>query len=304
MDSKWIGVFPAVTTKFKEDGSLDSAAMQRHFAAQIDAGVHGLVVTGSLGENGSLSAEEKQEVLRIAVDVSGGRVPVLAGIAETTTARACSAVVEGVRNGADGFMVLPAMQYHADRREALHHFRTVARVSDRPIMLYNNPVAYRVDVSPEMFEELADEPAFVAIKESSDDVRRLTEIHNRLGDRYQLFTGVDNLALESILMGAVGWVAGLVCAFPRETVVLYEWATAGRLEEARALYRWFRPLLDLDVSTKLVQNIKLAEAMVGLGTEHVRAPRLPLEGEERERVRRIIEAALAERPEIPAPVTA
>ena len=171
-------------------------------------------------------------------------------------------------------------------------------------MIYNNPVAYRVDVSPEMLEELADEPAFVAIKESSDDVRRLTEIYNRLGDRYQLFTGVDNLALESLLMGAVGWVAGLVCAFPRETVVLYEWAREGRLEEALALYRWFRPLLDLDVSTKLVQNIKLAEAIVGIGTEHVRPPRLPLAGEERERVTHVIEAALATRPELPAPVAA
>lgn len=300
MGSNWAGVFPAVTTKFKENGDLDHAEMERHYAAQIAAGVHGLVVTGSLGENGSLTADEKQEVLKVAVSVSGGRVPVLAGIAETTTAQACRAVEKGIRNGADGFMVLPGMQYHADRREAMHHFRAVAQASERPIMIYNNPVAYRVDVSPEMFEELADEPTFVAIKESSDDVRRLTDIWNRVGGRYQLFTGVDNLALESLMMGAVGWVAGLVCAFPRETVVLYELATTGRLEEARTLYRWFRPLLDLDVSTKLVQNIKLAEAMVGLGNERVRAPRLPLQGEERERARMIIESALAKRPELPS----
>lgn len=304
MQVKWDGVFPAVTTKFKNDFSLDHAAMERHFAAQIEAGVHGLVVTGTLGENGSLSRDEKLEVLRVAVGVSAGRVPVLAGVAETTTTAACRCVEEGARNGADGFMVLPAMQYASDRRETIHHFRTVAQASDRPIMIYNNPVTYRVDVTPEMFEELADEPKFVAIKESSDDVRRITDIHNRVGNRYKVFTGVDDLALESVLLGADGWVAGLVCAFPREAVALYELAKAGRLEEARELYRWFMPLLHLDVSTKLVQNIKLAEAVVGIGTETVRPPRLPLEGDERARVERIIKAAIAKRPELRTPVAA
>lgn len=299
MQQLWRGVFPAVTTSFDENDQLDYGAMERHFDAQIEAGVHGLVVTGTLGENGSLTSREKQEVLKVAVSVSGGRVPVLAGVAETTTAAACRCVDEGARNGADGFMVLPPMQYAADRRETLQHFRSAAAASDRPIMIYNNPVAYRVDVTPELFDELADEPAFVAIKESSDDVRRITDIYNRVGDRYQLFTGVDDLALESLLLGAVGWVAGLVCAFPRETVALYDFAVSGQLDAARQLYRWFMPLLHLDVSTKLVQNIKLAEAMVGLGTEHVRAPRLPLAGAERERVEAVIRKALATRPALP-----
>ena len=299
MQPKWEGVFPAVTTKFKRDESLDLESMERHLEAQIEAGVHGLVVIGSLGENGVLSAEEKQEVVKAAVRVSHKRVPVLACVAETTTAGACRFVEQAAASGVDGFMLLPAMQYVADRRETLQHLRTVAAAADRPIMIYNNPVAYGVDVTPEMFAELADEPKFVAIKESSENIRRITDIFNAVGERYQLFCGVDDLALEALLLGAHGWLAGLVNAFPRETVVLYELARAGRLEEARALYRWFMPLLHLDVSTKLVQNIKLAEAMTGLGTEYVRAPRLPLAGEERKRVESVIAHALADRPALP-----
>ena len=300
MSQSWGGVFPAVTTKFKEDMSLDHEAMERHFAAQLDAGVHGIVVTGTLGENASLSADEKQEVLATAVAVSAGRVPVLAGVAETTTAEACRTVERGARTGADGFMVLPGMLYASDRRETMLHFRTVAGASARPIMIYNNPVSYKVDVTPEMFEELADEPKFVAIKESSDDVRRITDIINRVGDRYRIFTGVDDLALESLVLGAVGWVAGLVVAFPRETVAIYDLVSAGRIEEAREIYRWFMPLLHLDVSTRLVQNIKLAEVLASGGTEYVRAPRLPLAGEERRRVVNVIEDALATRPGLEA----
>lgn len=298
MQSDWKGVFPAVTTKFNEDDSLDFAAMTHNFEAQIDAGVHGIIVSGSLGESSTLTPSEKLDVLKHAIEVSAGRVPVLAGVAERRTMDACEFIQQGSALGADGFMVLPPMQYTSDPRETMHHFRTVAKASPKPIMVYNNPVAYNVDVTPEMFIELADEPKFVAIKESSDNVRRITDIYNAVGERYQLFTGVDNLALESLLLGAVGWVAGLVCAFPRETVVIYELAQAGRLEEARALYRWFKPLLDLDVSTKLVQNIKIAEVMTGLGTERVRAPRLPLIGEERDHVIKVIEDALAVRPEL------
>jgi 4-hydroxy-tetrahydrodipicolinate synthase len=297
MSCNWAGVYPAVTTKFNSDLSLDHRGMERHFAAQIDAGVHGLVVTGTLGENGSLSAAEKLEVLRIAVSVSDGRVPVIAGVAENTTDLACQAVASATAIGADGFMLLPAMLYAADRRETLHHFRTVARISDRPIMIYNNPVLYKVDVTPDMLAELADEPTLVAIKESSDDVRRITDIFNEVGDRYQLFTGVDNLALESLMLGAVGWVAGLVCAFPEETVAIYELAKTGRYEEALAIYRWFMPLLHLDVSSKLVQNIKLTEAIVGIGTETVRPPRLELVEEERVRVERVVNSALHSRPD-------
>jgi 4-hydroxy-tetrahydrodipicolinate synthase len=303
MNAPWAGVFPAVTTKFNDDDSLDVAAMERHFAAQIDAGVHGIIVTGTLGENASLTTEEKQEVLKTALRVSAGRVPVLAGVAENTTAEAVRCVKRGTANGADGFMLLPAMLYKADRREALTHFRTVGEAAERPIMIYNNPVSYGVDVTPEMFTELADVPAFAGIKESSDDPRSITEIINHTGDRYRVFTGVDDLAFESLVLGAVGWVAGLVCAFPEETVAIYELTTAGRIDEARALHRWFTPLLKLDVSTKLVQNIKLAEAMVGLGNERVRPPRLPLDGEERARVTSIIEQALAVRPSLPDLVT-
>ena len=298
MSDRWTGVFPAVTTKFREDYSLDFSEMERHFEAQIAAGVHGIVVTGTLGENASLSSSEKQDVLKTAGSVGSGRVPILAGIAENTTDLACRALDEGVRNGADGFMVLPAMLYAADPRETLHHFRTVARASERPIMLYNNPVAYRVDVTPEMLTELANEPNLVAIKESSDDVRRISDIRNLVGERYQIFTGVDNLALESLMLGAVGWVAGLVCAFPEETVAIYELARAGRYHEALEIYRWFMPMLHLDVSTKLVQNIKLAEAIAGVGTETVRPPRLPLVGEERAHVERVVRQALKHRPDL------
>ncbi len=298
MSTPWKGVFPAVTTKFKEDFSLDYAGTQNGINAQIEAGVHGIITTGSLGESSTLSYEEKQEVLRIAVETADGRVPVLMGVAQNTTAEACRAVEDGQVNGADGFMLLPAMLYPADRRETIAHFRTVAEAAGKPIMIYNNPVAYKVDCTVDMLEELADEEMFVAVKESSDDVRRVTDIVNRLGDRYQLFTGVDNLAMESLLMGSDGWVAGLVCAFPEETVAVYNLVQAGRIAEARDIYRWFRPLLDLDVNVKLVQNIKLAEVAVGLGTETTRPPRLPLVGEERKFVLNVIQTALDNRPDV------
>jgi 1-pyrroline-4-hydroxy-2-carboxylate deaminase len=296
--SPWTGVFPAVTTKFTPSQDLDIAAMERHLQAQLEAGVHGLVVLGSLGENGTLTREEKLEILRTAVRVASGKVPVLSAVAETTTRGAAAFAEAAIAAGADGLMVLPPMQYVSDRRETLQHFRAVAHASDRPIMIYNNPVAYRVDITPEMFAELADEPKFVALKESSDDVRRITGIIRLTGERYRIFVGVDDLAMESLLMGAVGWVAGLVCAFPRETVALYTLVREGHLERARELYRWFSPLLKLDTDIKFVQYIKMAEAMTGLGTEQVRAPRLALEGEERERIAGIIRSALASRPRL------
>lgn len=296
---RWTGVFPALTTKMKPDSSLDIPAMEKHFSWQIASGVDGLVVVGSLGENGALRPEEKQEVIRIAVAVSNGRVPVLAGVAESSTHGACKFAEEAAKNGVNGFMLLPAMQYVADKREAMQHLRIVAGATDRPIMLYNNPIAYRVDVTPEMFAELANEPKFVALKESSDDVRRITSIRNLVGDRYQIFTGVDDLSFESLVLGADGWVAGLVCAFPKETVALYKLVKAGRYAEALELYRWFSPLLHLDVSVKFVQNIKLAESIVGCGTEYVRLPRLPLMDLERERVEEVVNTALAKRPTLP-----
>lgn len=299
MNPEWSGVFSAVTTKFCEDGRLDFASMEKHFNFQIESGVHGLVVLGSLGENVTLAPIEKQEVLKLALKVSNGRVPVLSGVAETSTAMACNYVKQAQANGANGFMLMPAIIYPADRRETLQYFRTVAAASDVPIMLYNNPVAYNVDLTPDMFAELADEPKFAALKESSDDVRRITDIINLTGSRYQVFTGVDDLAMESLMLGAVGWVAGLVCAFPKETVTLYKLVKAGQTEEALKLYRWFMPLLHLDVSTKFVQNIKLVETLVGVGTEHVRPPRLPLVGEERKHVEQIVAKAIETRPELP-----
>jgi len=299
LKTKWAGVFPALTTKFKKNGDLDTKLQEEHYLMQLAAGVHGFVVLGSLGENGTLTADEKQEIIKLAVATSNHRVPVLATVAETTTARACKFVEQATTNGADGFMVLPGMQYVSDRRETIQHFRAVASASSKPIMLYNNPVAYRVDTTPEMFAELANEPKFVAIKESSEDVRRIGDIRNLVGDRYQIFIGVDDLAMESLLLGAVGWVAGLVCAFPRETVVLCELIKAKRIPEALELYRWFLPLLHLDTAVKFVQYIKLAEAMVGCGTEFVRAPRLQLTGDERKKVEKIVRIALKGRPVLP-----
>jgi len=296
----WSGVFPALTTKFKDDQTLDIEAIERHIEFQIGAGVDGLVLLGSLGENGTLTFGEKLEVLKSGVSVSDRRLPVLCCVAETTTMGACRFAEKAASLGADGFMVLPGMQYVSDRRETMQHMRSVAAATDRPLMLYNNPVSYRVDITPEMFAELADEPQFVAIKESSDDIRRITDITNLVGDRYKIFTGVDDLAMESLLLGAAGWVAGLVCAFPRETVALYHLVHSRKIEEALALYRWFMPLLHLDVSTKFVQNIKLAEAMTGNGNEVVRAPRLPLAGDERAAVERVISRALKTRPVLPA----
>lgn len=292
----WTGVFPALTTKFKPDFSLDPDAIANHIEFQLSAGVNGLVMLGSLGENGTLRFDEKLSILKTTISVVRNRVPVLACIAECTTLDACRLAEESANLGIDGFMLLPPMRYVSDRRETMTYLRQVAAATDRPIMLYNNPVAYRVDITPDMFAELADEPKFVAIKESSDDVRRITDLINLVGDRYRLFIGVDDLALEALTLGAVGWLAGLVCAFPKETVALYNHVKSGRMKEAIELYRWFTPLLHLDVSIKFVQNIKLVEQLVGVGTETVRPPRLPLAGGERDRVEAIVKQALAHRP--------
>ncbi len=300
MPADWKGVFPAVTTQFRQDQSLDMPATAAHIERLLRAGVHGLIMLGTVGENCSLEAEEKRQVLKLAAETVKGRVPVIAGVAECTTALACRYAADAEKLGIDGLMVLPAMVYKSDPRETLAHFRAVARASDLPIMVYNNPPAYGVDITPEMFSELASEPTILAIKESSDNVRRLTDIINLTGARYILFCGVDDLILESLMLGATGWVAGLVNAFPEETVRLYDLAAAGRYKEALPLYRWFMPLLHLDVSLKLVQYIKLAQAMTGMGSEMVRAPRLILDGAERERVQAVIDAALHSRPRLAA----
>jgi 4-hydroxy-tetrahydrodipicolinate synthase len=296
MQVDWRGIFPAVTTQFKADQSLDPAATTAHLGRLLDAGMDGLIMLGTVGENCSLEYAEKLEILRAAVQFVNGRVPVLTGVAEYTTVLARRFAADAEQAGVDGLMVLPAMVYKADPRETLAHFRAVARASRLPVLCYNNPVSYGVDITPEMFADLADEENLVAIKESSDNVRRLTDLVNTVDNRYLLFAGVDDLVLESVLLGAAGWVSGLVNAFPEESRLLWDLASAGRFEEALTVYRWFTPLLHLDTHVKLVQYIKLAMAECGLGSETVRAPRLPLEGRERETVLAVIRRGIATRP--------
>jgi 4-hydroxy-tetrahydrodipicolinate synthase len=296
MSVTWRGVFPAATTEFHADYSLDLPATARHIDAMIRAGVHGIIMLGTVGENCSLEYQEKLDVIRAAREAIAGRVPLLTGVAECTTATACRFAADAQKAGVEGLMVLPAMVYKADGREAMAHFRAVAKATDLPIMIYNNPVSYSVDVTPPMFAELADEPKFVAIKESSENVRRITDLRNVCGDRFLLFAGVDDLALESVMLGATGWVSGLVNAFPAENRLLWDLATAGKYDEAVRLYRWYTPLLHLDTHPKLVQYIKLANAEAGLGSETTRPPRLPLIGSERDEVLAIIRKAIRSRP--------
>jgi 4-hydroxy-tetrahydrodipicolinate synthase len=299
MPHPWAGVFPALTTQFRADQSLDLEATERHVEVLIESGATGLVMLGSLGENVALEPAEKRAVVEMTIRAARGRVPVLSGVAETSTAAGVRYVREMEKLGADGVMVLPAMVYKSDPRETMEHFRTVARATGLPILVYNNPVSYGVDITPAMFAELADERNLVAIKESSADVRRITDLINAVGDRYTIFTGVDDLALESVMLGAKGWVAGLVNAFPVENQHLWELATAGRWEEAREIYRWYMPLLHLDTHVKFVHYIKLAVQECGLGSETVRAPRLPLAGAEREAVLKVIHEGIRNRPKVP-----
>ncbi len=298
MSVTWQGVFPALMTEFKQDGTLDLAATAQHIESCIAAGVDGFIMLGTLGENLSLSPVEKSAVRAAAVEAAAGRVPVLSGIAEYTTDFAIDSVKQAAKDGCAGVMVLPAMVYKTDPAETLAHFEAVAEASPLPIMIYNNPVTYGVDLKPEGFAKLARQENVVAIKESSDDVRRITDLKNEVGNRYILFCGVDDLVLESVLLGVDGWVAGLVNAFPKESVELYRLAKARDLDAALPLYRWFMPLLHLDCHAKLVQYIKLANAMTGEGSEWTRRPRLPLVGEERARIEAIIARAIATRPKL------
>ena len=293
---RWSGVFPAATTQFHDDERLNLPATMQHLDAMIDAGIHGLIMLGTVGENCSLEYDEKLELLRATVEHVAGRIPVLTGVAEYTTRLASRFAADAADTGVDGLMVLPAMVYNSDARETVHHFREVAAASDLPIMIYNNPVSYKVDIRPETFAEMADEPKFVAIKESSEDPRRITDIINRCGGRYQLLCGVDDLVMETHVLGAIGWVSGLVNAFPAENRLLWDLLEAGRFDEARSVYRWYTPLLHLDTHPKLVQYIKLAVQECGLGSERTRAPRLPLVGGERQRVLDVIRTAIANRP--------
>ena len=294
----WTGVFPAVTTKFTEDDRLDHAEMERCFALQMEAGCDGIIVAGSLGEGPMLSHDEKLEVMATARKVAAGK-PVLMTVNEAATRDGAALARRAAKAGADGLMVVPSPIYHTNPQETVATLKAVAAAGGLPVMIYSNRLAYRVDVTVDVMEELAPDPLFVAVKESSDDIRRSTEIINRFGDRFDLFTGVDNLAFEALCVGAIGWVAGLVTAFPRETVAIYQLMKQGRREEALSIYRWFRPLLDLDVSTYLVQNIKLAEVHAIGTNDRVRMPRLPLAGERRAAVEKIVKDALAVRPELP-----
>lgn len=295
----WAGVFPAVTTKFTEDDRLDHAEMERCFALMMDAGCDGLIVCGSLGEGPMLSADEKLDVLQIARSVARGK-PVLLTVNEASTRDGASLARKAAAAGADGLMVVPSPIYHTNPQETVATLKAVASAGGLPVMIYSNRIAYRVDVTVEIMAELASDPLFVAVKESCDDIRRSTDIVNAFGDRFDLFTGVDNLAFEALSVGAVGWVAGLVTAFPRETVAIYQLMRQGRREEALAIYRWFRPLLDLDVSTYLVQNIKLAEVFAIGSNDRVRMPRQPLSGERRRQAEKVVKDAIATRPTLPA----
>jgi len=299
MEIKWTGVFPAVTTKFTENDELDFEAFDLNLEAQLEAGAEGIILGGSLGEASVLSDDEKFELLSHTISVVNGRVPVLLNIAESTTKKAIEAAKKAESLGANGLMLLPPMRYYASSEETLVFFGAIAESTRLPIMIYNNPVDYKIEVTLDMFAALTKYDNIQAIKESTRDISNITRLINRFGNRFKIFTGVDPLAMESIVMGADGWVAGLVDAFPRETVAIFRLIKQNRIAEALSIYRWFLPVLELDVHPKLVQYIKMAEAATGLGTENVRAPRLAIEGAERDKVLKVINDALAARPVLP-----
>jgi 4-hydroxy-tetrahydrodipicolinate synthase len=292
----WKGIFPAVTTKFTSDDKLDFDTFGKNLDAQLDAGVHGIIIGGTLGESSVLTSQEKDDLLNFTIEKVEGKVPVVLNIAEGATRDAIKIAEAAQKNGINGLMLLPPMRYKSDHRETVTYFKSIAASTDLQIMIYNNPIDYRVEVTLDMFEELANSKNIDAVKESTRDVVNVTRMINRFGDRFSILSGVDTLALESLLMGAKGWVAGLVCAFPRETVAIYNLVQEGKIKDAIEINRWFMPLLELDTYSKLVQYIKLAESEVGLGTETVRPPRLVLTGTEREMVLHTIREALKKRP--------
>ncbi|MCX8020228.1 MAG: dihydrodipicolinate synthase family protein [Chitinophagaceae bacterium] len=298
MQFSWSGIFPALTTKFTAHDTLDMELFKKNLSAQLEAGIHGIILGGTLGEAAVLKEYEKEILVKETIEFTQKRIPVILNIAESSTGEAVRQVKLAESWGTDGIMLLPPMRYKPDHRETVQWFRTIAKETSLPVMIYNNPHDYRTEVTLDMFEELQEYENITAVKESTRDVTNVTRMKNRFGDRYKILCGVDTLALEELCAGADGWVAGLVCAFPKETVVLYNYVQQGRIKEARILYRWFMPLLELDIHPKLVQYIKLAESVVGLGSEFVRAPRLPLIGEERERVLKIIHDCIQSKPVI------
>lgn len=298
MKFEWKGVFPALLTPFTKEEELDLAMFEKNLAAQVQAGVNGIILAGSLGEASTITATEKEALVKFAGGYLKGSIPVILNIAESSTRDAIAQAKLAELWGANGLMLLPPMRYKSDDRETITYFKAVANATSLPIMIYNNPVDYKIDTRPDMFDELVKCENITALKESSRDVTNLTRMKNRFGDRIKILCGVDTLAMEELCLGADGWVAGLVCAFPAETVAIYKLVKAGRIEEATKIYRWFMPLLELDIHPKLVQYIKLAAAQCGIGSEYVRAPRLVLEGEERERVMKVIEEGIGKRPVI------
>jgi len=295
----WKGIFPALTTKFTAKDELDLRLFEKNLAFQIASGIDGIILGGSLGEASVLTIQEKERLVKFAVEKAAGELPVVLNIAEGSTREALKQAADAKTWGAQGLMLLPPMRYNSDHRETVTWFRTIAESTDLPIIIYNNPVDYKVKVTLDMFEELIECPNIQAVKESTRDISNVTRMINRFGGRLKILCGVDTLAMEELLMGADGWVAGLVCAFPAETVAIYRLIKAGRVEEAMAIYRWFLPVLELDIHTKLVQYIKLAEVQTGIGSEYVRAPRLILEGAERERILKVIGQCVATRPALP-----
>jgi 4-hydroxy-tetrahydrodipicolinate synthase len=294
----WEGVMPAITTKFTDDDKLDLDLFNKNINAQLDAGVSAIVLGGSLGEASTLTNDEKNILTKITIQVTSGKTPIVVNIAEQSTKEAIKSAMSAENNGASGFMVLPPMRYKSCDKETVTYFKEIAKNTSLPIMIYNNPVDYKIEVTLEMFDQLLEFDNIQAVKESTRDVTNVTRIKNKFGDRLKIMTGVDTIALESLIMGAVGWVAGLVCAFPNETVAIYKLQKSGKIDEAINIYRWFLPLFELDINSKLVQNIKLAETYTGLGSENVRAPRLSLSGDERKSVIAIIENALESRPDL------
>lgn len=296
MSFQWNGVFPALTTKFTADDQLDLPLFEKNLHAQLEAGVNGVVLGGTLGEASVLTTSEKEQLVKFVVEKCSGKVPVVLNIAEGSTREALQQAAYAKAWGAEGIMILPPMRYKSDHRETVTYFKTVADSTELPIMIYNNPVDYKIEVTLDMFAELAACKNINAVKESTRDVTNVTRMRNRFGDRFRLLCGVDTLAMEELCLGADGWVAGLVCAFPKETVAIFNLVKAGKIEEATKIYRWFMPLLELDIHPKLVQYIKLAETQAGLGSEQVRAPRLMLIGKEREEILKIINEGIATRP--------
>lgn len=295
---KWEGVMPAVTTKFTNNDELDFEMFNKNIVTQLDAGVSGIVLGGTLGEASTLTRNEKSALIKNTVEIVENKIPVLMNIAEQSTSEAIVSVQNAEKDGASGLMILPPMRYKASDKETVAYFKSVAKSTSLPIMIYNNPIDYKIEVTLGMFDELLQCDNIQAVKESTRDISNVTRIINYFGDRLKIMTGVDTIALESLLMGAHGWVAGLVDAFPKETVAIYKLQKAGSINEALEIYRWFLPLLELDINSKLVQNIKLAEMYTGIGTENVRLPRLPLIGDERKRVIKIIESSLQTRPDL------